>query len=224
MVQILNTPLDVGKELQVANLVVTEAYSQAYDFACDSEAILVSLFVDTTAGDVDVKVYTQGEKGHTLEVISFPTVSAPTSELLIKKTAVALRRIRVVVTTTDAAEFEIRARGISNGISSVKIEGSSDADNYGILVDTTPRLLLPVALTDQNGVSVRNNSTSGILYVGFKSTITAANTAVVGVADLNAAMPIVPGASMGIDIQAGVTLYGVSDGPDLDIRIMQLGG
>ena len=41
MVQILNTPLDVGKEIQLARKTVTEAIAESYEFVCDSESVLI---------------------------------------------------------------------------------------------------------------------------------------------------------------------------------------
>lgn len=120
----LATPLDLGKEIQVEKTSVSGATSETYELSLDAEAVLVSLFVNTTSGDVDVSVLTEGATGYDVEAFAFPTVSAPTTDLLLRKSASVLRKVRIVVTTTDSAEFEIRARGVSAAAASVTIEGS----------------------------------------------------------------------------------------------------
>jgi hypothetical protein len=195
-----------------------------------ADTVLFSLQASVISGTLDVVVYTEGDAedttGNRVEIITFPTLSAPTSELLLRKAASTMQKVRVVITSTGSATFSLRARGISVGETTVKIAGSTDADNYGILIDTTPRLIIPVALVDQNGISIVNNNPAngGTLYVGFKSTITVASTATAGVRDTDAATPVPPGGSIGLDVAAGLTVYGVSDGQDIDVRILQLGG
>lgn len=220
-------PLLQGHQFLIAKEDWSEATEIEYQFITKSDSVLFSLQASVVSGDLDVKVYTEGDSedtvGYRKQLISFPTLSAPTNDLLLSKTAVTLQKVRVVVTSTGAAKFAINAKGIAAGEAEVKIAGATVADNSGILIDTTPRLIFPVSLTDRNGVSVLNNSTTSTLYVGFKSTITTGNSATVGVPDQNAGTPIPPGSSIGLDIAAGLALYGVSDGNDIDVRLLEVG-
>lgn len=223
-------PLLQGKEVELINAETTTGGSDEYWLQVESDTVLFSLQASVIGGTLDVKVYTEGNAadttGNRVEIISFPTLSAPTNNLLLRKASTTMQKVRVVVTYTGASKFILRAKGISIGETTVKIAGSTAGDNYGVLIDTTPRLLVPVALVDQNGLSIVNNNPAngGILYVGFKSTLTTSSTATAGVKDGDAATPVPPGGSIGVDIAAGVTLYGLSDGPDIDVRILQLGG
>lgn len=211
----LATPLDLGKEIQVVKTSVNAASSEIYELSADSEAVLVSLFVNTTAGDVDVSVFTEGATGHDVEVITFPTISAPSTELLLRKSAAILRKIRIHVTTTGAAEFEIRARGASAAASSVIIEGSASFQVSQADVTTTAGVLISAGLQDRRGILIRNNSAGAqILYLA--ETLAKATTAV--------GYPIPNGGNMTIDLQAGSAIYAVADSGSIDVRIVEVGG
>jgi hypothetical protein len=223
-------PLLQGHEFEIANEDLSAATENEYQFTVQSDTVLFSLQASVISGTLDVVVYTEGNSedtvGNRTPVVTFPTLSAPTSELILKKAASTMAKVRVVITTTGAATFILRARGISVGETTVRLAGSTAADNYGVLIDSTPRLLIPVALVDQNGISIVNNNPAngGTLYVGFKSSITTGSTASVGSRDTDAATPVPPGGSIGLDVSAGLTVYGLSDGPDIDVRVLQLGG
>lgn len=211
----LATPLDLGKELQIANESVTAAGSMEYEFSIDAESVLVSLFVNATGGDVDVQVFTEGASGNDVEVITFPTISSPTSELLLRKAAAVLRKVRIRVTYTGTATFEIRARGVSAGAASVAIEGSANFAVSQTDITTTASTLIPASLTDRRGILVRNNSTgSQILYLA--ETLAKATTAV--------GYPIPNGGNITIDLQAGAEIYAVADAGSIDVRIVEVGG
>jgi hypothetical protein len=109
----LNTPLDHGKELQLAKESITSANTCTYAFSLDAEAALLSIFVSATTGDVNVQVFTEGSDGTIANLYTFPTISSPTSELILKQIVPPLRKLRVKVTCTDTATFELRARGVS---------------------------------------------------------------------------------------------------------------
>ena len=204
----------------------TGASTKEKSLAVEASGVLLSLYVEELTGTLDVNVYTFTKDGHEKLIDSFPTISAPTTELILRKQVEVHDHLRVEVITSGAAKYDIRAKGVEAGISSVIISGSGAADNYGILMDTTPRLIVPVSITDQNNVSIINNNPVGgaTLYVGFKSTITTTNAAVVGVTDPNAASPVPPGASIGLSVTAGLSVYGVCASGTVDVRVVLLGG
>jgi hypothetical protein len=195
-------------------------------FTVQADGVLLSLFVESTVGTVDVNVYTLTKTGHEKLVDSFPQISAPTVDIVIRKQVEVHDQMRVEVITSDAAKYDIRAKGVDAGVSSVKIEGAGQADNYGIVADTTARLLIPVALVDQNDISIINNNPAGgqILWIGFKASITSGSVATPGVKDPDAATPIPPGSSLGLNVTAGLTVYGLTSAGTCDIRVIQLGG
>lgn len=214
----LSTPLDLGKEIQVASTTVAAATSETYELSIDAEAVLISLFVNTTAGDVDVSVLTEGATGHDIEVISFPTVSAPTTELLLRKSASVLRKIRVVVTTSDSATFEIRARGVSAGAASVTIEGSSNWQVTRSSVTASAAVLIAASLQDRRGILVENISdvsgSAGLIWVA--ETLAKATA--------GDGHPIRSGGNIAVDLQGGAELYAVSDGGTVAVSIIEAGG
>ena len=209
----------------VASECPTEASVYDECFHVATSGLLLSLFVQETTGTVDVDIYTLTKKGHQKLIDSFPQITGPTTEILLRKQVEVHDQIRVVITTSDAAKFDIRAKGVEASLASVAILGAEAADNFGILMDTTPRLLIPVSLAGQSNVSIINANPLGgaTLYVGFKSTITATNAAAVGVSDPDAATPVPPGGSIGLSVTAGLSVYGLASTGTVDVRIIQLG-
>jgi hypothetical protein len=208
-------PLTQGKEIQVMKESPTSAGTQSIMFSVDAETVLVSLAVVTTAGDLDVKVYTQGgDDGQELNIISFPTISAPTTTLVLKKAAQTLQRVRVEATYTGSCSFVIRVRGISGGTADVRILGASNASATATVITATPGAIVPASLTDRKGVVIKNNNTSGILYLGFSMAEAAIATG----------YPVGPQEALALDVDSGVEVYGVSDSSPIDIRLLEAGG
>lgn len=203
----------------------TSASTIDKSLAVESSGVLLSLFVQELTGTLDVNVYTFTRAGEEKLIDTFPQITAPTTELLLRKQVEVHDHIRVEVITTGPAKYDIRAKGVEASLASVSIVGADAADNYGILMDTTPRLLIPVSLDGQSNISVVNANAAGgaTLYVGFKSSITATNAATIGVSDPNAATPVPPGGSIGLSVTAGLSVYGVASSGTVDVRIIQLG-
>lgn len=213
-IKILTSPLDLGKEIQVASKSVMAANSETYELSIDAESVLVSLFVNTTAGDVDVNVTTEGKEGHDVDIINFPTVSAPTTDLLLRKAASALRKIRITITTTDAAEYEVRVRGVTAGAASFKLIGNENIRMSQIDIGTTATALIPASLTDRASVAIKNYNITGVLYLG--------GTA--GEATTSEGWPVGPQESYVVDVAAGQAIYGVADSGTIDVRVSETGG
>jgi len=209
------SPLPQGKTIRVAREVFTTAKTQSYTLSTDADAILVSLYVETVSGDLDVALYTQTEEGKDLLITQFPTVSAPTANLLLKKGATIINQIRVEVTTTAAATFELYARGVGTGESSVRILGPSVARASQTTIPAVATLIIPASLTDRSGLVIKNNNPLGgaIMYIGFTALEA---TAVSG-------YPISAGESLGMDLSSGVTVYGISASGTTDIRLLEAG-
>lgn len=213
MVSHLAGPIAVGKTMTVFTTNATAAGSDSRDFSIESDSILVSLFVDSVGGDLDVVVYTMTESGKELEIIRFPTISAPTVELLLKKAAAAMSRIRIEATYTDAATFEVRAKGITAGQTDVKISGAANFQVSQKTISTTAELLIPASLTDREGLVIKNFS-GNTLYIA--ETLAKAIT--------GTAYPLSPGESLGMDLASGAELYAVADSGTIDVRIAEAGG
>lgn len=207
-------PLPAGKTTPLLRL--EDAVTGEWDirFTLDADSVLLSLFVTSlSSGNLTVTAYAVADEGKEVEIITFPTITGPTTNLLLRKAAVSLSIVRVRVTSTGPVALDLRARGISAGETSVKIVGASELATSQLTVGTTPTSLLASVLTDRLGVVIRNWSTTDTLYV--------AETALKATPGLG--YPIGPGESLGLDLQAGQEVYGAADPSSVDIRVMQAG-
>jgi hypothetical protein len=209
----LTVPLPSGKTTTLLRETAAAAGTRTVVFPIDSDSVLISLWVDSiTSGSLDVAVYTQTEDGKQTQIISFPTISAPTAELLLRKAALAMSVVKVVVTTTGIATFEVRAKGLAIGETTSKILGAGSLSTSSATVTTTPGQLITAALTDRNGVTIKNYAGGGTLFVSEDQAKLTTD-----------AWPIGPGEVWSLDVSAGVTLYAVASAGSLDIRIAESG-
>lgn len=213
---VYHSPVPQGKTIRITSETQSLAGTKAWTFTTDADAVLVSLYVQSTSGDLDVSVYTQTEEGRDLLIASFPTVSAPTMNLLLKKGAQVINQIKIVATWTDAVIYEIYARGVSASESSVKILGSSDASASQQSIPAVATLIIPAAITDRAGLILKNNNgvAGASLYIGFTS----------AEANLATGYPITAQESLGMDLSSGVEVWGISSAGTTDVRILQAGG
>jgi hypothetical protein len=206
-------PLPAGKTTPLVVVNPAEQGTWIVEFSLDADTVLLSLFVESiTGGSLDVEAFAVADEGKEISIIQFPTVSGPTGNLLLRKAAIALSRIRVVVTSSGPAIFDLRARGLSAGESTVKIVGASDLITSVAAVTTTPSSILPVTLTDRLGVVLRN-------WIG--NTVYIAETAAKATPLLG--YPLGAGESLGLDIQAGQEVWAATASGSSDIRIMEAG-
>ena len=181
-----------------------------------TDSLLATLWVDSVAsGTLDVSVYTLTDTGKEVLLFSFPTISAPSSSLLLKKAGVSLQRFRVVATYTGSCSYEVYIRAIEGaGESSVRILGSNGWKVSQVDVSATAAILIPAALQDRNGVLVKNWDNSKTIYIA--ETLAKATSAV--------GYPLGPKDALAMDIAAGAEVYAVSSASSADIRITESGG
>lgn len=207
-------PLAVGKTIKAIEEAPTAAGTTTFSHAIDSDSVLVSLFASSVSGTLDVKVVTETTDGKELDIITFPQLSAATSNLVLRKAASTMSKIKIVVTYSDACDYQVYIRAIAAGEASIRILGANQAKASQTTVTTAGGVvaLIPSSLTDRAGVIVLNNNiSSGVLYIGF--TIGETTTAV--------GYPIYAGQPLGIDVAAGVTVYALADGADVDVRLLE---
>lgn len=208
--------INTGTQERLIAESTTEAGSTIKEGSIKSDSLLVSLWVDSvTSGDLSVAVYTLTDSGKETEVILFPTISSPTTELLLRKSAVALQRFRVVVTYSGVCTYEVYVRAIEGaGESSSKILGATNWKVSQATVGTSAAVLIGAALTDRAGVVVKNWSATQTVYI--------AET--LAKADTGTGYPLAPRDALAMDIAAGAEVYAVSDIAGADIRIAESGG
>lgn len=208
-----STALATGKSVTVFDEAPTAAGSLSRQFAVESESVLVSLWVSSTVGDVNVVVATKAGSNDTesVDVITFPTISAPTTDLLLKKAAIVMGYVTVTVTFSGACDFVVKARGISVGEASVKLLGQNAAINYTTNVTNVTAPIIPAALADRAGIALHNTSTTQIVYMGFHTPLTDAD------------WEIAPGEKLGLDVAAGVAVYGLVGAGTVVVKVLEMG-
>jgi len=209
--------LQSGKIMLVLAESPTSAGSQTRIFTIDSDTVQTSLFVTSIAGgsSLSISVRTLTDTGMEKEVITYPNVTAASTELDLKKAATAMGIIKVVAIYTGACSFELRAKGLSSGETSAKIQSASIGKASQLSVDSTAVVLVMAAMSDRNGIIVKNNSTNTyILYLGFSAAEATAGTG----------YPLGKQEALGIDIGAGAVLWGISGSGTIDVRIIEAGG
>lgn len=209
------SPVHPGRLVQVASETRSEAGSIDYYFAIESDAVLLSLWVGSVAGDLDVSLSTLTDIGKEFPLTSFPTVSAPTSNLLLKKGANVMSKVKVHVEFTAAVSYEIYARGVSAAEASVRILGASAARASQHTISAVPTLVIASAIVDRKGLILLNNNGLGgeIIYLGYSA---AEAVPAIG-------YPVPAQASLGIDVDSGVEVWAASVSAAADIRIMESG-
>jgi hypothetical protein len=181
-----------------------------------SDSLLVSLYVSqVTSGTLSVTIYTLIDEGKEVPVITFPNITAPTAQLLLRKSAVVMQRFRVAVTYSGACEYSVYVRAIEGaGESTTKILGNSDWSVAQATVGTTAVQLVPSSLTDRNGVVIKNWSETQTLYLANSLALC---TSGVG-------YPLAPRDGFALDIAAGASIWAIASAPGADVRIAQSGG
>lgn len=204
-----------GTQERLIAEVTTGAGSTVREGSIQSDSLLATLYVNAvTSGSLTVTISTLTDAGKELEIISFPAVTGATTNLLLKKAAISLQRYKVQAVYTGICDYEIYVRAVEGaGEASARILGSDSLVTSQATVNSTPAPLIPSSLTDRTGLVIKHWGGAGNLYVSES------------LAKLpGEAYPMGPRDALALDISAGVTVYAMSDGDPLDIRIAEAGG
>lgn len=184
--------------------------------ALNSETVLVTFFVETVAsGTVKLRVFTYSdvlaEDEETL-ILEFPDIVAPSTELLLRKSAVGSGWLRFEVEHNGTASYRVYAKGLSLGETNTRILSPAGGAASQVAVGTVTQSIVNSALTDRTGLIIKNYGGPGVLFIGFSPAEATPETG----------YPLSSGESMGMDVAAGVVVYGVGS-TSLDVRILQSG-
>lgn len=180
-----------------------------------SDAILVTLYVDSiSSGDLTVVVNTLTDAGKEVDIVTFPTVGAPTVELLLRKSAISMQRFRVIATYSGICNYEVYVRAISSGETSARILGAVGWSVSQTTVTAAAGVLITATLNDRSGVLVKHWGTADNLFLA--ETLLKATSGI--------GYPLAPRDAVAMDVAAGAAVYAVSDGGPIDVRIIQAGG
>lgn len=195
----------------------TAAGTLTKEISVQSDTVMVTLFVDSTAGDLTVNVWGFTDDAYQRKILlfSFPTISSPTTNLVLKRAAITTARVLVEAVYTDTCSYEIYVRAIMAGLSETKILGAAGLTMSQKDVPTgAPTNIIPASLQDRAGVVVKNWSSSGTVYLG----------ATTLEATISNGYPLGPKDAIAVDVSAGVSIYGVADAGVVDLRLSQSGG
>lgn len=200
-----------GKTLSLADVSLTGSGSHFVDFTLHASTVLMSVFVRSVSGTVTVRCHTFTQPNEQTEVLAFPTVSAPTSELLLKKAAVALANCKLEIQHTGACELQVVAKGLGAGELNVKLIGAATATARSVTVTNTAALIVPASLVDRSGLLIKNLS-SAVVYIGFTaSEATASN-----------GYPLAQDDTLSIDLAAGQAVYAIrANAGTSDLRLIE---
>lgn len=206
-------PLPTGKTVTALSEAATGAGSREVAIPLDCEAVLVSLFVSVVGGTFSLEVLTETEPGKQKSIATFPTVAAPTTELVLKKAAVTMGNLRLRATYTGACTYEVRIKGLSAGETTVKLVG---ADGWSVAqtnVSTVPVLVVSASVNDRQGVVVKNWSTTADVFLAPSAA-----------ACLPASCwPLAPRDALALDVSAGAEVWAVTSAGTADVRVSQAG-
>lgn len=193
----------------------TSSGTTVKDLSIQSDAALFLLWVNSVADNIVVDVYAILDDGNKeVLLLTFPKITAPSTEIAQKRTGTTATRLRVKVTYTGACNYELSVRAVATGSSDTRILGGSSLKVSKKTVNSVASLLVPASLVDRTAIAIKNWSSAGTIYVAETS----------AKAHQNSGWPIGPKDALGLDIQAGVELYATAvDGP-CDVRIIESGG
>lgn len=189
MVNSRNTPLQYGEEIAL-QLLDTDTFqgatSRSYVKTLASTAALISLFVDSTAGDVSVTVYNYSNDGREELVYTFPLTSAPTPSIIVARVNDISSHVRVQVDTTDSASIELKikaaesisdsaddAQEVTDGIneSAIAVQNPQITNVTMGAAGTETAVVLPAG-TKRYAIKARGNSRLQFSYVSGETNTT----------------------------------------------------
>lgn len=208
------TKLESGQTILVIGETFQSSGQVTRIFTLDSDTFQTSLFVSSISGSLSISISTIAGEGKEKEVITYNNVTAPSTELDLRKAATAMGVVKVTAIYTGPCSFELRAKGLSSGETSARIQSASSARASKVIVPTPGKVLLQAAISDRKGIIVRNWSTTATVYLGFTE----------DEASLGQGYPLKPQEALSLDIGAGAVLYaGINGGLTADVRIIEAG-
>jgi hypothetical protein len=119
-------------------------------FTLDADSLLVSVFVRSISGTVDISVDTRTYPNEDLNVITFTTISGPSSDLVFQTAAKTLANHVVKVVNSGTVNVQIVAKGLTT-LQTITSGGGSGS-NADILLGTgvTSRPTITLANTEES--------------------------------------------------------------------------
>lgn len=203
--------VNAGRTLVLFDGTLTGNATKTVNFVLHADTLLLSVFVRSVANSVTVSCDTFTLEGEASEVILFPAVSAPTTELILKKAAVALANCKLKINHTANCELQVVAKGLTAGELNTRILSANTATAYSASVTNTAAVLIPATLFDRSGLVIKNTSSASV-YIGFS----------LAEATIAGGWLLTQNESLSIDLAAGQAVFAVRATPGTsDIRIIE---
>jgi hypothetical protein len=209
--------INPGRAEQVVRETTTGPGTTVRDGSILADSLLISVWIPSvTSGNLTVTVYNLTDFGDEVELMTFPTISGPTTDIYLRKLKLSSSNYRVRAVYTGTCTYEIQAKAITgSGETTVTLTGNTSWVVGQATIGSTVQLLIPAALNERKGIIIKNYSTGGqVVFVG-ESTTSA--TPAKG-------WPIPPNESFAVDLTSGAEIYIVSTATGADIRYAQAGG
>jgi hypothetical protein len=178
-----------------------------------SEGCMFALWVASCSGSISVAVNTLTTDGKELPLLSFPTLTAGTSQLLLKKASDVLSRIVVIVTIVGTADFDLVVKGTKLGQVSTKDTPASAGRAVKFTAISTPTLLTATSPLERCGLILKNTGPATTVYLGF--TLSEASS--------GNGWPLAIGETIAMSLSNGQSIFAVTDGGTADVRCMEVG-
>jgi hypothetical protein len=209
--------INPGKAEQVIREVTTGPGSTTRDSNLLADSLMISVWIPSvTSGNLTITVYNVTDSGSEVELMVFPTISAPSTDIYLRKLKLSSPNYRVRAVYTGICSYEIQAKAVTGpGETSMSMLGSNSWSVGQVTMGISTGVLIPAAIQDRRGFIIRNFSTSGqVIYIG-----ESAASAVPGTG-----FPIPAGEVFTIDVASGAEVYACSSGAGADVRYAQAGG
>lgn len=178
-----------------------------------TEGASFALWVTSCTGSISISVSTLTTNGKELPLLSFPTLTAGTSRLLLEKGSDILSRVVITVVITGVVDFDFYVKGTSFGTVVTQDNPSAATRSFKAIAISVPTPIVAASPLRRIGVILKNTGPTALVYIGFS----------VGEATLATGYPLAVGESMGMSLSSGQTIYAITDGGTADVRCMESG-
>jgi hypothetical protein len=155
-----------GKSVKIASETTTGSGTSTYTTTTESDGVVLSLWVSSISGTLDVSVYTQMDDEKDLLIDTFTQVVAPTTRLITQKIVNITNQLKVVLTYSGAVTYEMQARGVSSTTISAEADNGTyqaiqAGENGGLKIDT-PRTAFGAQLIAQTSPYINLSAHRGL--------------------------------------------------------------
>ena len=181
-------------------------------------SLIGGLHVESITGSLTITVstYDGDDESTAVEILSWDSITAPTSEFSNKLSKLCLSRVIVTATYTGDVSFRLAVKSIDENpidqVITVTLDQATGFSTREITVgDTTPVMITSASAS--RSIAIRNwddADSTAVLYVKEDAT------------DITEGWPLVAREGLSLDIDAGSSFYLLTDGGSMTVKILDL--